>query len=186
MQLFVIILILCVLSITHVMYDTSMPMTNYRRTLADAKRDLVRLLGERQKIDHKLARLQGVINHLETLCDELNHKVSGKRMTKEELRMGFTDLARVILRENFFPLTANDLKETMEAKGVDFSDYSNPLAVTHTVLKRLVRSGEVRMVPQKKGKNAYQWITPTDKLLSELRESGQPTLKQRGGVEGSK
>jgi len=163
-----------------------MPITNYRRTLAEAKRDLARLLEKRQKIDHKLARLQGVINHLETLCDELNQKVSGERLTKEELGMGFTRLARVILRENFFPLTANGLKETMEAKGVDFSDYSNPLAVIHTVLKRLVTNGEARVVPQKKGKKAYQWITPTDKLLSELRETSQPTLKQRGGVKGSK
>lgn len=163
-----------------------MTIKNYRRTLAEAKRDLARLLGERQKIDHKLARLQGVINNLETLCDELNQKVSGKRMTKEELGMGFTRLARVILKENFFPLTANGLKETMEAKGVDFSDYSNPLAVIHTVLKRLVTNGEARVVPQQKGKNAYQWITATDKLLSELRETSHPTLKQRGGVKESK
>jgi predicted RNase H-like nuclease (RuvC/YqgF family) len=69
------------------------PIKNYRRTLAEAKRDLARLLAERQKIDHKLARLQGVINNLETFCDELNQKVSGERMTKEELRMGFTTLA---------------------------------------------------------------------------------------------
>jgi len=74
------------------------------------------------------------------------------------------------LKDNFFPLNANDLKENMEAKGVDFSDYSNPMAVIHTVLKRLVTNGEARMVPQKKGK-AYQWITTTDKLLSELQQT---------------
>ena len=96
--------------------------------------------------------------------------------------MGLTSLARVILKDNFFPLTANDLKATMEAKGVDFSDYSNPMAVIHTVLKRLVTNGEARVVPQKKGKKAYQWITATDKLLSELRQADRPTLKQRGGV----
>ena len=126
------------------------------------------------------------MNNLETLCDELNQKISGKRLTKEELGTGLTNLARVILKENFFPLTANDLKETMETKGVDFSDYSNPLAVIHTVLKRPMTNGEVKAVPQKKGKNAYQWITPTDKLLSELREASQPMLKQGGGVKGSK
>ena len=56
----------------------------------------------------------------------------------------------------------------------------------HTVLKRLVQSGEVRMVPQAKGKKAYQWVSPTDKLLSELRLTKQPAVQKRGGLKESK
>ncbi len=80
--------------------------------------------------------------------------------------MGMTELSRVILKEKFFPVTAVDLKQLMEAKKLNLSRYSNPLAVVHTVLKRLVKNGEVRVVPQGNGKKAYQWVSTTEKLLS--------------------
>jgi len=57
----------------------------------------------------------------------------------------------------------------MEAKGFDFSNYSNPLASVHVVLRRLVKSGKVKSVPQKGGKKAYQWITLVDGFLSALQ-----------------
>jgi hypothetical protein len=56
----------------------------------------------------------------------------------------------------------------MEAKGFDFSRYSNPLASIHVVLQRLVKSGQVKSVPRKAGKKAYQWITAIDNLLTVL------------------
>jgi hypothetical protein len=42
------------------------------------------------------------------------------------------------------------------------------LASIHTVLKRLVKSGQVKVVPQKGGKKSYQWITVVDNLLTVL------------------
>ncbi len=70
----------------------------------------------------------------------------------------------------------------MEAKGFDFSKYSNALASIHVVLQRLVKGGQVKVVPQKGGRKAYQWITTIDNLLSLLQQDG-PTpatrLKER-------
>jgi len=40
--------------------------------------------------------------------------------------MGFHEPGRVILRTTSFPLRQRP-QENMEAKGVDFSDYSNPM-----------------------------------------------------------
>ncbi len=73
----------------------------------------------------------------------------------------------------------------MEGKGFDFSKYSNPLASIHTVLQRLVKSGKVKVVPQKAGKKAYQWITVIDGLLAILQTMGtkgaaQSALKESG------
>ena len=105
---------------------------------------------------------------------------------KAGLKVGVTDLARVILKETFFAMTASDLKKSMEARKLDLSRYSNPLAVIHTVLKRLVQSGEVKVVLQKAGRKSYQWVSTTDKLLSELRQTSQPAAQQRGGLKESK
>jgi hypothetical protein len=165
-----------------------MTTKNYHRTLFEAKQDLARCLVQRQKIDHKVARLQAVISDLENLCAELDQKGFEKRVDrviKADLTVGITESARVILKEKFFPMTASELKESIEARKHNLSTYSNPLAVIHTVLKRLVQSGEV-MVPQTKGKKAYQWVSPTDKLLSELRLTNQPALQKRGGLKESK
>ena len=162
---------------------------NYHGTLFEAKQDLARCLVKRQKIDHKVARLQAVISDLENLCAELDQKHFEKRVDrviKADLTVGITESARVILKEKFFPMTASELKESIEDRKHNLSTYSNPLAVIHTVLKRLVQSGEVRMVPQAKGKKAYQWVSPTDKLLSELRLTKQPAVQKRGGLKESK
>jgi hypothetical protein len=162
---------------------------NYHRMLLEAKQDLARHLVERQKSDQKIARLQAVISDLQNLCAELDQKGFEKRVDrviKAGLTVGITESARVILRETFFPMTASELKKSIEARKHNLATYSNPLAVIHTVLKRLVQSGEVRVVPQAEGKKAYQWISSTDKALSELRKSSQPAVLKRDGLKESK
>jgi division protein CdvB (Snf7/Vps24/ESCRT-III family) len=166
-----------------------MTTANYHRALFEAEQDLARCLVQRQKIDHKVARLQAVITQLQELCAELDKKHFERRVervVKAHLNMGITELARVLLKEMSLPMTASDLKEKMEARKLDLSRYSNPLAVIHTVLKRLVQSGEVKVVPQGRGKKAYQWVSTTDKLLSELRQSSQPAAQRRDGLEEPK
>lgn len=166
-----------------------MTTANYRRALFEADQELARCLVQRQKIDHKVARLQSVIGQLQDLCAELDQKNFQRRVervVKTDLKIGITELARVILKEMSLPMTASDLKEKMEARKLDVSRYSNPLAVIHTVLKRLVQSGEVKVVPRKQGKKAYQWVSTTDKLLSELRQSSQPTAQPRNGMKEPK
>jgi hypothetical protein len=127
------------------------------------------LLRQRQKIDEKMARLQPLINHLEGLCRELGDRAAKEHATKVELTTGLTELVRVTLREAFIPLSTSELKQRMETKGFDFSHYSNPLSSIHVVLQRLVKSGQVKVVPQRGGRKAYQWITVIDALLSVLQ-----------------
>ena len=69
------------------------------------------------------------------------------RVIKKDLKVGITQSVRVILQEAFFPMTPSDLLKSIEARKYNLARYANPLAVIHTLLKRLVRSGEVRMVP---------------------------------------
>jgi len=162
-----------------------MKLTSCNRALLEAKQTVARLLVQREKIDRKVARLQAVISDLQNLAAELLRKDMERsidRVTKAHLTMGITDLSREILKKNFFPMTAGQVREKLEARKLDLSRYSNPLAVIHTVLKRLVKSGEARVVPQERGKKAYQWISTTDKLLTELRQNSQPAVRQRDGT----
>jgi DNA repair exonuclease SbcCD ATPase subunit len=161
-----------------------MTLRGYRRDLNAAKKALAGLAKQRQHIDQKMAQLQPVINHLEGLCKELGEKVAHETATKVELTTGLTELARITLKEAFVAVSAGELKKRMEAKGFDFSKYSSPLASVHTVLKRLVKSGQVKVVPQKGGKKTYQWITAIDSLLTVLGTMN--SLAQRMESKGSK
>ena len=170
-------------------YTVCMAITNYHHTLFEAKQDLARCLVKRQKIDQKIARLQAVISDLHSLCAELDQKNFEKRVDRvirADRTKGITELSRDILKEKFFPMTTSELKESMEARKLNLSGYSNPMAVIHTVLKRLVQSGEVRVVPKAKGKKAYQWVSTADKLLSELRQTSPPVIQKPGGLKESK
>jgi hypothetical protein len=157
-----------------------MSLTSYRRDLQARKRELAGLLKQRQAIDQKMAQLQPIINHLEGLCRELGDRAAKENAVKVELTTGLTELARVTLEEAYMPLSASEVKQRMEAKGFDFSKYSNPLASIHTVLQRLVKSHQVKVIPQKAGKKAYQWITVIDGLMAVLQAVGTrgPSLSQ--------
>lgn len=163
---------------TYHMYTTSMTLASYRRDLKARKRELVALLSQRQTIDKKMAQLQPIINHLEGLCRELGDRAAKENAVKAEMTTGLTELARVTLEEAYLPLSTSGLKQRMEAKGFDFSNYSTPLSSIHVVLQRLVKSGQVKVVPLKGGKKAYQWITPIDGLLSLLQKVGESAAQR--------
>jgi len=161
---------------------------NYRKALYQAKQELAHELVERQKSDQKVARLQSLITQLQDLCAEQDQKRfwnSIENVVKADLKGGITETIRVLLKERSLPMRATELKAGIEARKYDLARYKNPLAVIHTVLNRLVKSGEVKVIPQKYGKKAYQWVSTTEKLLSELHQTSQPAAQQ-GGVKESK
>jgi hypothetical protein len=170
-------------------YHVCMEKIDYHRTLYQAKQDLARHLVKRQKLDQKIARLHAVVSNLQNLCADMEHKSFEKqvdRVIKKDLKVGITQSARVILQETFFPMTPSDLLKSVEARKYNLARYANPLAVIHTLLKRLVQSGEARMVPQAGGKKAYQWVSAADRALSELQNSNQPAVQKLGGMKESK
>ena len=150
-------------------YHGTMNLHSYRRDLRTKKQELAGLLRQRQEIDQKIAQSQPLISHLEGLCRELGDRAAKEAAAKVELTTGLTELARTTLEEAALPLSASDLKTRMEAKGFDFSKYTSPLAILHTVLNRLAKSGKVKVVPLKGGKKSYQWITVTEHLISLLQ-----------------
>jgi fibronectin type 3 domain-containing protein len=171
------------------MYNSDMASRNYRKALYQAKQELAHELVERQKSDQKVARLQALITQLQDLCAEQDQKRfwNGiERVVKANLKGGITQTIRVLLKEKVLPMTAVELKARIEAQKYDLTRFQNPLAVIHTVLNRLVKSGEVKVIPQQYGKKAYQWVSTTERLLSELQETIQPATQRRGGTKESR
>jgi hypothetical protein len=165
-----------------------MAKRNYHRMLYDAKQKLAQLLVERQKLDKEIAELHGVVGKLQDLCaeqDQRNFWRGAERVIKADLKVGITESVRVILQENVLPMTAVQLLEQVKARKYNLARYKNPLAIIHTLLKRLVKSGDVRVAAPINGLKAYQWVSLADKALSELQKSSEPAVAKRSGSKES-
>ena len=108
-----------------------MPADDYRRALDAALREYEQALASRAELDQRIAQLQQTIGTLTKLC--------GYTPTAP---FGLTDACRVTLRCAAGPMTAVEVRDRLQATGVDLGRYANPLAAIHTVLRRLAESGE--------------------------------------------
>ena len=125
-----------------------MTSEDYRAALAAAVQEYEALGEQRRAIDARLAQLAQTIGTLSRLI--------GLTPT---VPLSITDAVRLAMRAGV-PLTPLEVRERLQAIGVDLSVYSNDQAVIHTVLKRLNESGELRLIPRAGGKHAYLWAQP--------------------------
>jgi hypothetical protein len=131
---------------------------------------MIDLLKKRQRIDQRILQVQSIMTHLESLCSELDTKISDEWKKKQEVKLGLTEAVKKALQEPIpIPITAVEVKQRMESSGFDFNKYSNPLAAIHNVLKRLVVSGQVKAEVQPNKKKKYLWLTPVLQLLEALQ-----------------
>src|SRR4029453_18741961 len=119
---------------------------DYRNALAAAIREYEQLGAQRREIDDRLAQLAQTIGPLNCLCGFVSH-----------LPWGPTDACRVVLKNAGKSMTPTEVRDRLEAIGVDLSKYTNSLAAVHTVLKRLNQAQEVLFVEQPSGKFACEW-----------------------------
>ena len=125
-----------------------MTSEDYRTALAAAIKEYEALGEQRREVDKRLSQLAQTIGTLS--------KLIGLTPT---VPLGLTDAVRLALRAGV-PMTPMDVRDRLQAIGVDLSIYSSELAVIHTVLKRLNEAGEIRIVPRPDGKPQYLWFAP--------------------------
>jgi hypothetical protein len=120
---------------------------DYHSWYATARTDLERMIRERLEFereienrDRQIAALKQTIKALAPLAGE---EVPEIALDPELAAGGMTDCVRAILSKATEPLTASEIRESLESLGFDMKSYSNPLATIHTVLRRLTESGEV-------------------------------------------
>ena len=125
-----------------------MTTSEYKSALEAAIREYESLGEERRSIDTRLAQLAQTIGTLSRLVGHV-----------PTVPMGITDAVRLVTRAGI-PLTPMDVRDRLQGMGFDLSGYASELSAIHTVLKRLNEAGELRIVPQPSGKDAYLWQRP--------------------------
>lgn len=122
----------------------------YPRALDDARRERDDLRRQTRELSERIEKLEHTISALAALCGEPLPVVTG-----------FTDAVRHVLR-NAYPngLMPTTVRRLLQESGFPLSEYGNPGASIHTILKRLEKSGEAR-----RGRRAsdgvvfYVWIS---------------------------
>ncbi len=121
-----------------------MTTDDYRRALDAAIAEYEALGAKRRDIDERLAQLAQTIGTLNRLCGLV-----------PTVPWGLTDACRLVLRNAAVPLTPPEVRDRLASIGFDLSRYSSQLAAIHTVLKRLNKAGELRLIPRSSGRHAY-------------------------------
>ncbi len=143
-----------------------MTSADYRQALEAAVREYEELGRQRQDIDSRLAQLAQTIGSLNRLCG-----------FTANIFWGLTDACRVVLRNAGQPMTPTEVRDRLEAIGLDLSKYSSSLSAIHTVIKRLVEAQEVRLVELESGRFAYEWQRPAKSLA--LNEENLARFERR-------
>ncbi|HEV3419533.1 MAG TPA: hypothetical protein VG075_04460 [Candidatus Acidoferrum sp.] len=110
---------------------------NLLNTLEAAQEELLKLTDDREKIERRMNQLQNDIVHLAALCR--------KEVEDPIKQLGLTDAIRYIFSRENRPLDKQQVAAILE-KSYDVDAYKNLLANVHTIVRRLVKSGEVKLV----------------------------------------
>jgi phage terminase large subunit-like protein len=131
---------------------------SYKKALEDSKKDLRKLVSQRDEINLKIERKQAVIKALANALDDPD-EASAQIAEMDEIvsPVGLTDKIRIVLRSSMDGFTAVEVRGMLEALKFDLSDYSNALATIHTTLKRLERAKEVKSEITPTGDKVYIW-----------------------------
>ena len=125
-----------------------MTTADYRAALEAAAKEYEALGEQRRTIDERLTQLAQTIGTLSRLI--------GLTPT---VPLSITDAVRLAMRAGV-PMTPPEVRDRLLSIGTPLSQYSNELAVIHTVLRRLNEAGEIRILPKAGGKHAYLWAKP--------------------------
>lgn len=133
-----------------------MSQSSYRVALDAALREYETLLRQKADVDARLAQLGESIGTLTRLC--------GYTPT---VPYGLTEACKTSLRCAAVPMTPLEVRDRLVATGFGLDKYSNPLAAIHTVLRRLVDSGDARKRPASKLKGvSYEFRPPEPRTLT--------------------
>src|SRR5215470_1212719 len=139
-------------------------MSDYKKTLERARRELAQLLKQREELDQRLLKLQRSIEGLAALCGEEDHS---RESLPEDLRDpngegSITESILGFLANNVVPAKVPEIRNALKEEGFDPDKYSNFLTVIHNTLHRLARQGQV-MKDRLPGQGFWGWTTRSTK-----------------------
>jgi len=151
---------------------------DYKISYTEAKAELARVMnhklalsGQLEECDQQIAALTQTMRALAPLVGEQPPPDVQIAPDAETPPGGMTDCVRAILKKAAEPLTASEIRESLEVIGFDMDSYSNPLATIHTVLRRLTESGEVETTHEML--SAKKFTIPVSKHLAVEKIAGR-------------
>jgi hypothetical protein len=163
-----------------------MVRNKYEGDLAEAEAKLQKMLSDLDLLQTKIAKQKRVVAALRELAD-----VADDADGPTDLVVGITDACRTVLRAADRPMLPVEVRDQIQALGIQ---QDNLLASVHTILKRLVKSDEVREKYIKSGYDKgetpvrYQWVSHLERTLvpnSALAAlSGDPELFPKSSLAG--
>ncbi len=136
--------------------------SDYRKAYEAAKKELTHLLSEQERIGKRLVIVRQSIQTLATLCESEGVKVDPSQEAAILLEHStLADEIRAVLAANHEVwLRPHQVKSQLERLGRDLSQYTNPQATIHMVLKRMAESNEIREKADSEGKTVYMKPAP--------------------------
>jgi hypothetical protein len=125
------------------------------QALTNQRDAILRRIGTLRKTILGLANLFGEEVVGESVLEMVDRKSSPRSQ-------GLTRTCRLILMESSGPLMCQQVCDEIKRRNpATLAKHKDPLASVNTVLNRLARYGEARIVINQRGKRAWEWATET-------------------------
>lgn len=155
----------------------SQKSSEYRKAYEAAKQELTDLLAQQQLVEQRVVIVRQSLQTLAALCE--SEGVEVKPSAEAEGLLASSTLAadiRAILAAHCLRwFRPNGVKAQLERLGHDLSQYKNPQATIHMVLKRMAESGEIEEKTDEEGKAIYMKRSALDVYTT----AGQALIKMR-------
>ena len=133
------------------------------RVLAEMHREFHSLVLQRAAILKRIGTIKQIISGLANLFGD---QVVGGDLARlvdqgsSNRQRGFTQTCRIVLMESQRPLMGQEVYQEIERRNPTLLlHHRDPLASVSTVLNRLSRYGEARVVVNERGRRAWVWTT---------------------------
>ena len=139
----------------------------FETALTKAAIESAKLYAEKEQIQKRLAQIEARLLNLKQTVAALSQLVDQNFLRDVKIKYdlvlatkaGLKETCLQVLRARFpKPLTASDMKATMESIGYDTKKYANSIAVIEMTLKRLVPAEAEEVYVE--GKKAYKSRSP--------------------------
>jgi hypothetical protein len=134
---------------------------DYKNTTVSLRREAQRLELTRERLAAELADVEKRIQGLTAAIRALTSVSEGTDLevpldvVEKAGKFDITASVREVLRTTADWLLVPEIRDALVAKGWRADDYDNPLAVIHTILKRLVKAGELMEERTQTGKKIF-------------------------------
>jgi hypothetical protein len=132
---------------------------DYRKLVTEIQKEIESLEIQQEDTTRRLARLKQSLMGLSPLAEEQDAWLTEAAadlagINKGLTEISITDSARQILQATNKPLSPVEIKDRLVSMGKDMGGHKNVMASVHSLLKRLVASGEIE---SKDSGLTYEW-----------------------------